>query len=70
MLVTQQPRKSHAIATHLVFEEGIPDIFRHSRHGQNVILTFLVSLGADTIEEHVPVVPDQAESAGRELAQS
>ena len=56
--------------THLVFEECIPDIFRHARHGQNVILTSLVSLNVDTIAEHNAVISDQLESARRELARS
>jgi hypothetical protein len=56
------------VVTHLVLEEGVPDIFRHSGHSLNVVLTFLVSLGVDAIVERVPVIPDQPESARRELA--
>ena len=68
VLVARQPRRSCAIATHLVLEEGIPDIFRHCGHSQNVILTLLVSLGVDATEEHIPIVPNRPESARRELA--
>ena len=57
------------LATHLVLEEGIPDIFCHFRHGQNVILRFLVSLDADTIVEHGPVIPNRPKSAREELTQ-
>jgi len=55
-------------AAHLVLEECVPDIFCHSRHGQNVTLAFLVSLGANTIVEDEAVIPNCPESAGRELA--
>ena len=54
-------------ATHLVLEESISDIFRHSGHSQNIILTFLVSLDTDTTVEHSPLIPNQPESAEREL---
>ena len=56
-----------SFTTHLVLEERIPDIFRNSGHSQNVTLTFLVSLDTDTIVERDSIVPDQPESAGREL---
>ena len=54
----------------MVFEERVPDIFRHPGHSQNVTLTFLVSTDTDTIVERGAVIPDRPESAGRESAQS
>ena len=57
-------------ATHLILEERVPDIFRHSRHCQNVALTFLISLGTDAIVERDAIIPDQPESARKELAHS
>ena len=57
-------------ATHLVLEECIPDILRHSRHSQDVTLTFLISIDANTIVEHDAVIHDQLESSRKELAQS
>ena len=60
----------HAIfATYLVLEECIPDVLRHSGHGQNIALTFFVSLGADTIVQHDSVITNNPESGGRELVQ-
>ena len=56
--------------THLVLEERVPDILRHSRHTNNVTLALLVSLATNTIVERDTVNPDQPESAGRESAQS
>ena len=56
-------------ATHLILEERVPDIFRHSGHSQNVTLTFLVSLDTDTVVERDAIIPDQSESAKRESAQ-
>ena len=56
--------------THLVLEEGIPDVFRHSGDSQHVILTFLVSRSTDAIVERDTVIPNQFESARGELAQS
>ena len=50
------------VDTYLVLEEGIPDVFCHCGHNQNVIWTFLIAMGVDTIVERVPVVPDQPES--------
>ena len=52
-------------ATYLVLEECIPGIFHHSGHDQNVVLTFLVSLDADTIVERDGLISDRPESAGR-----
>ena len=57
------------LAAHLVLKEGIPDIFCHFRHGQNVILRFFISLDADTTVEHIPVILNRPESAREELAQ-
>ena len=58
----------HPMVTHLIFEERIPDIFCHSGHSQSIVLTFLVSLGADAVEERAPIFPNQPESAERESA--
>ena len=55
---------------HLILEERVSYIFRHSGHGQGVSLTLLVSLDADAIVEHDTVIPNQLESAGGELVQS
>ena len=52
----------------MVLEEGVPYIFCHSGRGQNVALAFFITLGIDSIVECVAVVPDQPESAKRELA--
>ena len=54
----------------MILEEGISYIFRHSGDGQDVTLTFLISLNADTIVERDAVIPNQLESAGKELVQS
>jgi hypothetical protein len=43
-------------------------MLRHSGHGQNVILRFLVALGTDVIVDHVPLAPDRCEGARMELA--
>jgi hypothetical protein len=56
------------VVTNLIVEEGIPDIFHHFRHSQNVILRFLVAFDTDATVEHAPVVPGRPESAGRQLA--
>jgi len=53
--------------TNLVLEERVPDVFRHPRHSQNVTLTFLVSLGCDTIVEHDAAIPNSPESTEGEL---
>ena len=45
-------------ATHLILEECISYIFRHSGHSQDVIFTFLVSLDVDVIVEHDAFIPD------------
>ena len=50
-------------------EEGIPDAIRHFRHGQNIVLTFLIALDTDAIVKRVPTVPNRPESARRELVQ-
>ena len=63
-LVIQRPPK--VVPTYLVLKENVPDVFCHSGRSQNVTRTFLVVLGVDPIVEHVPVIPDQSESAGRE----
>jgi len=55
-------------ATHLVLEECIPDIFNYFRHSQNVTLTFLISLGVDTVVEHGTLIPNQLEGTGGESA--
>jgi len=47
ILATQRLHK--LCATNLVVEECIPDIFRHFGHSHDIALTFLVSLGTDTI---------------------
>ena len=60
---------ARSATTNLVVEECISDIFRNSRHSQNVILTFHVPLGADTTVERVPLIPNQPESAGKILVQ-
>ena len=44
------------VATHLVVKESVPDIFRHSRCNQNVVLTFFAPLSSDTIVEHVSAI--------------
>jgi len=54
-------------ATDLILKERVPDILRHSRDSQNVILTLLVPLGADASAEHDAVIPDSPESARGEL---
>ena len=54
----------------MILEEGISYIFRHSGDGQDVTLTFLISLNADAIVERDAVIPNQLESAGKELVQS
>ena len=51
----------------MVLEEDIPDIFRHSGCSLDVILTFLVGQGVDTIIERVPIIPNWPESARGEL---
>ena len=57
-------------AIHLILEERVSYIFRHSGHSQDVTLTFLVSIDADAIVEHNAVIPNRLESAGKELVQS
>lgn len=52
------------IVTNLVGEEGIPDIFCHSGHGQNVILTFPIVWGTNPLVECVPIILDRPEGAG------
>ena len=37
------------IATHLILEEGVPNIFCHSGRTRNVARAFLVALGVDAI---------------------
>ena len=59
-----------SFTTHLVLKECIPDIFRHFRDSQNVTLTLLVPLRADTIVEHDAVIPNRPESSGGGLVQS
>ena len=54
----------------MILEEDVSYIFRHSGHSQDVALTFLVSLDADTIVEYDAVIPNRLESAGKELVQS
>ena len=54
----------------MILEECVSYILRHSGDGQDVTLTFLVSLNADAIVERDAVIPDQLESAGKELVQS
>ena len=54
----------------MILEERVSYIFRHSGDGQDVTLTFLVSLNADAIVERDAVIPNQLESAGKELVQS
>ena len=51
--------------THLILEERVPDIFRHPRYSQNVALTFLISLGTDTVVEDGAVLIDQPKVTGR-----
>ena len=46
---TQQPHQ--LCLTHLIVNDCIPDIFRHSGHDQNIILTFRIIQGADTTAE-------------------
>ena len=54
----------------MILEEGVSYILRHSGHSQDVPLTFLVSFNADTIAQYDAVIPNQLESAGKELVQS
>ena len=68
VLVPQSLCNLCAIATHLVFEEGIPDILRHLRHGQNVVRTLFVVLVIEATVERVPVIPNQPESTRKESA--
>lgn len=65
-MVRQRPPK--VVATYLVLEESIPDVFRHSGNSQNVAWTFLVVLDVYPIVERVPFIPDQPESASRKSA--
>jgi len=57
-------------ATHLVLKERVPDILRHSRDSEDVILTLFVPLGADTIVEHDGVIPNHPERARGGLERS
>ena len=71
-LLSKNPTSVHNsslgfVVTYLIFEEGIPDIFRDSGRSQDVDLTFLVVLGIDAVAECVPVFPNQLESTGRWL---
>ena len=56
------------ISTNLIVEECIPDVFHQSRHSNNIVLTFLVSLGDHTTVDRVPVVPNLTEGAWKKLA--
>jgi hypothetical protein len=56
------------VVTNPIVQEGVLDIFRHSRCSHNIVLTFLVVLGADAIVGHVPIIVNRPESARRELA--
>ena len=60
-------RTRFVATTNLIFDECVPDIFRNSGRGKNIVLTFRRSLGTDTIVESVPSIPDQPESAGGKL---
>jgi len=46
------------VVANLILKEGIPDIFRHSRRGLNIVFAFLVAPTTDAIVEHVPIVLD------------
>ena len=61
-----QRHDSHVslVTTNLVVEEGIPNLFCNSRHGLDIVLTFLVVLDVDAIAKHVGLIPDQPEGAG------
>ena len=48
----------------MILEERVSDIFRNTGHGQNVVLTFFVPLGTDTIVEDEAIVFDQHEVLG------
>jgi len=47
----------------MILKEGIPNIFRDSRRGLNIVFAFLVAPSTDAIVEHVPIVPDYSQSA-------
>jgi hypothetical protein len=66
VLVSQGPREFR-VTNPISGENGIPDIFRHFRHSQCIALEFLVVLGSDATVEHVPIIPNRLESAGRKL---
>ena len=56
------------VATNLIVEKSVPDIFRHSGYSLNIVLTFLIPLGVYAVVERIPIVPDQDKSAEGVLA--
>ena len=57
------------MSTHLIINNGIPNIVRHCGRGLNIVLTILVTLGTDAIAEHFPTIPNQPQGSRRELTQ-
>ena len=56
------------VITDLIIKKGVPDVFHHPRHGQNIVLAFLIVLCGDAIVEHLPFISNRPESAKRESA--
>ena len=52
------------VSTHLIVDDGVPDVVRHCGHGLDVVLTLLVA-AVDAIAERSTVIPNQPKSARR-----
>ena len=56
------------MATDLIVEERIPNVFCDPGGNLNIVLTILVVLGIDAITKGVALVSDRPEGTGRESA--
>ena len=48
------------VATDLIINEGITDVFSNLGRSLNIVLAFLVALGVYAVVQHVSGVPDES----------